>query len=230
MNLSHTRHLPRTPQQWMESLHLSSGAMFTLIICLALLSFEIFNYSTTDYALRDLLGDPGFIGLRWSTILAMAFCAMDLAGLARLFSLPVDQGKERRENWFLLGAWLVTATMNACLTWWGISMAIYNHSVQSIVMVDPMTIVTVVPIFVAVMVWIIRILIIGSLVTAFNRSQPGYKTTAPLVRPSAPLGFKIQPPLTGSAAGFVRKPMPPATVQSSKLPESYIPINRNEQD
>jgi hypothetical protein len=230
MNLSNTRHFPRTPQQWMESLHLSSGTIFTLIICLALLSFEIFNYSTTDYALRDLLGDPGFIGLRWSTILAMAFCAMDLAGLARLLSLPADQGKEKRENWFLLGAWLVTATMNACLTWWGISMAIYNHPVQSIVVVDPMTIVTVVPVFVAVMVWIIRILIIGSLVTAFNRMQRGYKSAAPQARQGAPLGFKIQPPVPGSATGFVRKPMPPTATQAGKLPESYIAIDRNHQD
>ncbi|GAF95342.1 unnamed protein product, partial [marine sediment metagenome] len=40
----------------------------------ALVAFEIFNYGTTEFALGDLLGDLGFAGIRWSTILALAFC------------------------------------------------------------------------------------------------------------------------------------------------------------
>ena len=225
MNLSQARRLPRTSRQWVESLHLHPDMLFTLVIVLVLISFEVFNYSTTDYALRDLLGDPGFIGLRWSTILAMAFCAMDLAGLARLFSLPIDEGKEKRENWFLLGAWLAAATMNAALTWWGISMAIYNHPVQSIVVVDPMTIVTVVPIFVAVMVWIIRMLIIGSLVSAFKRSPTTEKAARqPLA--GTPLGFKVQPHGSAPPAGFVRRPLPPTSFHSEPLPEAYTPLDR----
>ena len=224
MNLSQARRLPRTSRQWVESLHLHPDMLFTLVIVLVLISFEVFNYSTTDYALRDLLGDPGFIGLRWSTILAMAFCAMDLAGLARLFSLPINEGKEKRENWFLLGAWLAAATMNAALTWWCISMAIYNHPVQSIVVVDPMTIVTVVPIFVAVMVWIIRMLIIGSLVSAFKRSPTTEKTARqPLA--STPLGFKVQPHGSAPPAGFVRRPLPPTCFHSEPLPEAYTPLD-----
>jgi len=229
MNLSQTRHLTRSPQQFAETLQLRSGAVFTLLIFLALLAFELFNYSTTDYALRDLLGEIGFGSLRWATILAMAFCAMDFAGIARLFS-PQEEGKEKRENWYLLAAWLIAATMNAGLTWWGVSMAIYNHPVQSTMMVDPLTIVTVVPIFVAVLVWILRILIIGSLVTSLNRlmiNEKQEKPVQPQAHPGQPFGFKVQPAMPGAApaSGFVRKPMPPAASQNRKLPESFTPLD-----
>ena len=230
MNLSQTRRLAHSPQQIVETLQLRSSAVFTLLIFLALLAFELFNYSTTDYALRDLLGDIGLSSLSWATILAMAFCAMDFAGIARLFS-PQEEGKEKRENWYLLAAWLLAATMNAGLTWWGVSMAIYNHPVQSIMVVDPLAIVTVVPIFVAVLVWVLRILIIGSLVTSLNRlmvNENQEKTIQPQVRPGQPFGFKVQPPIPGAApaSGFVRKPMPPAAVQNQRLPESYTPMDR----
>jgi hypothetical protein len=230
MNLSQTRDLARSPQKIVESLQLSSSAVFTLLIFLALLAFELFNYSTTDYAMRDLLGDIGLGSLRWATILAMAFCAMDFAGIARLFSPQEGGGKEKRENWYLLAAWLIAATMNAGLTWWGVSMAIYNHPVQSIMVVDPLTIVTVVPIFVAVLVWILRILIIGSLVSSLNRlliSEKPEKPVQPQVRPSQPFGFKFQPPVPGAApaGGFVRRPMPLTSTRDQKLPESYTPMD-----
>ena len=229
MNLSQTRRLIRSPQQIVESLQLRSGTLFTLLIFLALMAFELFNYSTTDYALRDLLGEIGLGSLRWATILAMAFCAMDFAGIARLFG-PQEEGREKRENWYLLAAWLIAATMNAGLTWWGVSMAIYNHPVQSTLVVDPLTIVTVVPIFVAVLVWILRILIIGSLVTALNRLLINEKQGKPVqtqVRSSQPFGFKAQPavPAAAPVSGFVHKPMPPTTAQAQKLPDSYTPLN-----
>ena len=62
------------------------GLLFGAIIITALLAFEIFNYSTTDFALSDLLGDLSFIGIAWATILAIAFCGIDFAGIARLFT------------------------------------------------------------------------------------------------------------------------------------------------
>jgi len=69
----------------MHRFNLRRGLAFGVIIVSALLAFEIFNYSTTDFALADLLGDLEFIGFRWSTILALAFCGIDFAGIARLF-------------------------------------------------------------------------------------------------------------------------------------------------
>ncbi len=101
--------------------------IFGAIIILALLAFELFNYSTTDFALDDLLGDLNFAGLRWSTILALAFCGIDFAGIARLFT-PEQGADEPAEVWYLFGAWLLAATMNAMLTWWGVSIAILQQT------------------------------------------------------------------------------------------------------
>lgn len=144
------------------------GVAFVVMIFGALIAFEIFNYSTTDHALRDLLGDLQFAGIPWATILAIAFCGIDFAGIARLFT-PEQGAEEPKEVWYLFGAWLLAATMNAILTWWGVSIAVANHTTQSSSVLDPQTVNTVVPLFVAIMVWVIRILIIGTLSLAMDR-------------------------------------------------------------
>jgi hypothetical protein len=135
--------------------------IFGVLIMVALISFEIFNYSTTDFALGDLLGSLRFLGIRWATILAIAFCGIDFAGIARLFT-PERGADEPAEVWYLFGAWLIAATMNAMLTWWGVSVAIANHQTLGNAVVDRATLLKVVPIFVAIMVWLIRVLIIGT--------------------------------------------------------------------
>ena len=53
---------------------LQRGSMFGIILLVALFAFEVFNYSTTDFALTDLLGkNLTFAGLRWASILSIAF-------------------------------------------------------------------------------------------------------------------------------------------------------------
>src|SRR6186997_1123950 len=54
------------------------GAAWGMMIIGALLAFEIFNFSTTQFALRDVLGDLTFAGMRWASILAVAFVALTL--------------------------------------------------------------------------------------------------------------------------------------------------------
>lgn len=147
---------------------LQRGLTFGLIIIAALLAFETFNYSTTEFALSDLLGDLSFAGIRWATILAIAFCCIDFAGIARLFT-PEEGSVDITEVWYLFGAWLLAATMNAMLTWWGVSIAILNHQSLGNAVVARETLLRVVPIFVAVMVWLIRVLIIGTFSVAGNR-------------------------------------------------------------
>lgn len=147
---------------------LRRGLAFGLIIVSALLAFEVFNYSTTEFALRDLLGDLNFLGVGWATILAVAFCGIDFAGIARLFT-PEEGADEPGEVWYLFGAWLLAATMNAMLTWWGISIALINHQTLGNVVIERQLLLRIVPIFVAVMVWLIRVLIIGSFSVAGDR-------------------------------------------------------------
>ncbi len=157
------------PFSGFKSFSIRRGAIFGLILVGALLAFEAFNYSTTDFALTDLLGlNLRFMGLRWATILSLAFCGIDFAGIARLFTPETGRG-EPAEVWYLFGAWLLAAAMNATLTWWGVSVAVRNHQSLGSGMVSAEIMYTVVPIFVATMVWLIRVLIIGTFSMAGDR-------------------------------------------------------------
>jgi hypothetical protein len=147
---------------------LQRGLVFGFLIVTALLAFELFNYSTTDFALSDLLGELKFLSVRWATILSIAFCGIDFAGIARLFT-PEQGSDEPTEVWYLFGAWMLAALMNAMLTWWGVSIAILNHETLGNAVVARGTLLKIVPIFVAVMVWLIRVLIIGTISMAGDR-------------------------------------------------------------
>lgn len=125
------------------------GAAWGLMIIGALLAFEIFNFSTTQFALLDVLGDLSFGGMCWASILAIAFCGIDFAGIARIFT-PEQGADEPKEVWYLFGAWLLAAMFNASLTWWGVAVAIVSHSSQAggaVISNESMT--KIVPIFVA---------------------------------------------------------------------------------
>jgi hypothetical protein len=159
--MNHTTSRPFGLTGAFSSIKINRGITFGILIVAALLAFEIFNYSTTDFALADLLGELHFLGIRWATILAIAFCGIDFAGIARLFT-PQEGENEPTEVWYLFGAWLLAATMNAMLTWWGVSIAILKHESLGNAVIARETLLRIVPIFVAVMVWLIRVLIIGT--------------------------------------------------------------------
>ena len=175
--------------------------IFGFLIVGALLFFEIFNYSTTHFALQDLLGEQKTFGIRWATALSLAFCAIDFAGISRIFT-PEQGSEEPREIWYLFGAWMLAATMNASLTWWGVSMAITNHTIQSTAIIEAGKIIKVVPIFVAILVWVIRVLVIGSISSVGERLlwgasvQTSTKSRKPMARPS----YNRQPATTARRA------------------------------
>ena len=153
---------------FLKSASLKRGAIFGSILISALLAFELFNFGTTSFALQDVLGNLKFAGIQWSSILAFAFCGMDFAGIARIFT-PEQGGDEPAEVWYLFGAWLLAAAFNAMLTWWGVSVAILNHTAVGGSLVGQTVMIKVVPIFVAAMVWLIRVLIIGTFSVAGER-------------------------------------------------------------
>jgi hypothetical protein len=214
---------------------LRRGLTFGVIIVTALLAFEIFNYSTTDFALSDLLGDLEFAGLRWATILAIAFCGIDFAGIARLFT-PEEGQSEPTEVWYLFGAWLLAATMNAMLTWWGVSIAILNHDTLGNAVVSRESLLRVVPIFVAVMVWLIRVLIIGTFSVAgdrlFSQSEArlgdGQRASA---RPARSMGSRanaVQTPLRAAGNAAPRpapKPVPQNDSPYARPEPTYHPVS-----
>src|SRR5215204_1161901 len=148
---------------------LNRGAAWGMMITGALLAFEVFNFSTTQFALRDVLGDLMFAGMRWASILAIAFCGIDFAGIARIFT-PEQGADEPKEVYYLFGAWFLAAAFNASLTWWGVSVAIVNHvSMSGGAVISDANMAKIVPIFVAAMVLLIRVLIIGTFSLAGDR-------------------------------------------------------------
>lgn len=151
-----------------KKMRIQRGLLFGALIVTALFAFEVFNYSTTNFALSDVLGNLEFLGVTWATILSIAFCGIDFAGIARLFT-PEQGQDEPAEVWYLFGAWMLAALMNAILTWWGVSIAILNHQSLGNAVIARDTLLKVVPVFVAIMVWLIRVLIIGTISVAGDR-------------------------------------------------------------
>lgn len=208
------------------------GAAWGLMIIGALAAFEIFNFSTTQFALTDVLGNLAFAGMRWATILAIAFCGMDFAGIARIFT-PEQGADEPKEVYYLFGAWLLAAMFNAMLTWWGVSVAIVNHASQSGgAIISDHTMTKVVPVFVAAMILLIRVLIIGTfslagdrLFTMENRSvyhnnprpvqQQTYRPInqqQPILRPASTLNRPVQTNMQAQSAQGMNtyRPVSPA--------------------
>ena len=162
-----------------------------IILLLALLAFEIFNFDTTQFALQSLLGDVRFLGVMWATILAIAFCSIDFAGLIRLFS-PESGSGVHKEAWYLMGAWLLGATMNAVMTWWAVSVTLLNNNFGNEVL-SREQLLRYVPIFVAVLVWLTRILFIGAFSIAgaqlFDSARsPSRRSNNKSSKSSAPTG------------------------------------------
>ena len=209
---------------------MNRGAAWGLMIIGALLAFEVFNFSTTQFALADVLGDLAFAGLRWATILAIAFCGIDFAGIARIFT-PQQGRDEPAEVWYLFGAWLLAAGFNATLTWWGVSVAIVNHTSAGVgPVISGATMAKAVPVFVAVMVWLIRVLIIG----AFSLSGDNLFSTARADAYASPRPSQVsqqQRPAPAPAlrpASSLPRPAQPAYRSAPKPATAASSYNRSE--
>ena len=146
------------------------GLAWFLIMIGALVAFELFNFSTTEYALNSFFGPHDALGLAsWATILSIAFCGIDFAGLSRLFTTASEWRREPREVWFLTLAWLLGAGMNAIMTWWAVATALSENPALGNELVSRQQILQIVPVFVALLVWLTRVMLIGSLATLGDR-------------------------------------------------------------
>ena len=202
------------------------GLIFGGIILGALLAFEVFNYSSTAFALQDILGDLAFGPLKWATILAVAFCGIDFAGIARIFT-PEKGRDEPAEVWYLFGAWLLAAGFNATLTWWGVSVAILKHNAEGGVLLGQQAMTNIVPIFVAGMVLLIRVLLINTFSIAGERifsmaedNSSQYVQNRPVYRPTAETNRMPNPSFPRPAP----KPTPVNISQPAYGEPTYHPI------
>jgi hypothetical protein len=208
------------------------GLIFGVIILFALLAFEIFNYSSTLFALTDILGTLSFGPLRWASILAFAFCAIDFAGIARIFT-PEQGSNEPAEVWYLFAAWFLAAAFNASLTWWGVSVAILQHNAMGGVLVGTAAMTKIVPVFVAAMVLLIRVLLINTFSIAGDRifsmadqrasryqNQPTFRNTSLETLRTPSQSFPRPAP----------KPTPAASSRPLYNEPTYHPVGMNAQE
>jgi hypothetical protein len=186
------------------------GFVFGLMLVGALFAFEAFNYGTTQFAIQSLIGDLHFGTLSAATLLALAFCGMDFAGIARLLT-PGRGRHQPAEVWYLLAAWILAATMNAGLTWWAVAIALANQSAVGNEIVNRETLLRVAPIFVAVLVWLIRVLMIGTFTLAGERLFSFGEDRAQLFL--RPMGPRRQAPIPAPA-----RPAPKPTRSSEASP------------
>jgi len=199
--------------------------IYLFVFGLALLAFETFNYSTTEYALFDLLGDLNFSGIPWATLLAIAFCGIDFAGIAILLA-PIPSKQDNRSSWFMFGAWILAATMNAILTWWGVVLALQSHLAASTRVVDSRFVTHSLPVFIALMVWLIRILLIGSLTkTDDQRTETKAHTSVPVMsrRELRQAQSRAAHPAQNISHGMPSGVRSVSFNQSSKAKHSYKP-------
>lgn len=208
------------------------GLIFGGIILSALVAFEIFNFSSTSFALHDVLGDLAFGPLKWATILAIAFCGIDFAGIARIFT-PEQGRDEPAEVWYLFGAWFLAAAFNSILTWWGVSVAIMKNNAEGGVLVGQENMIKLVPIFVAGMVLLIRVLLINTFSIAGDRifslaenrqtqyqNKPAYRPNSEPVRTPTPNTYIPRP---------APKPNPVASTRPLYSEPTYHPIGMSAQ-
>ncbi len=195
------------------------GLWFGMILLGALVAFEIFNFSTTDYALVTLFGQRDALGVAtWAKVLAIAFCGIDFAGLSRLFT-PETGRKEPKEIWLLTGAWFLGAGMNAIMTWWAVGSALSDNPLLGNELLSRADVLHYGPIFIAGLVWLTRVLIIGTFAFAGDHIfSTAYRAKSGAV-------------VNGTARPTPRTTIPPAEPravpkpsQSRSLPERTAPL------
>lgn len=138
------------------------------ILTIALVGFELFNFDTTRFALMDLMGGRRFWGIEWAAILAFAFCRIDFAGLVRMFTPEQVLKNEPKEVWLLMGAWFLGAALNAMMTWYAVALTVAPRT-TGVSLITQRDMLLYAPIFVALLVWLTRLLLIGSSSMAADR-------------------------------------------------------------
>ncbi len=101
-----------------------------------------------------------------------------------MFTPEQTMKEEPREIWLLMGAWLVGASMNAVMTWYAVALTIAPRNVGASI-INKQDMLLYAPIFVAILVWLTRVLFIGSISVTADRlmNRGGERHSLPRGRP-----------------------------------------------
>jgi hypothetical protein len=145
-------------------------AVIGFILTIALLGFELFNFDTTRFALSHLMGGRQFLGLEWAGVLALAFGSLDFAGLVRVFTPEQELKQESSEIWWLTGAWLIGASLNAMMTWYAMALLVAPLGAEiGATLFTHAQMLRYAPLFIALLVWLTRVSLISSVALALER-------------------------------------------------------------
>lgn len=172
-------------------------AVIATILTLAVLGFELFNFDTTRFALSHLMGGRTFAGLSWATVLALAFCSLDLAGLVRVFTPEPATKQTPLELWLMTAAWLLGASLNAAMTWYAMALLIAPLGTDiGAALFTQQQMLRAAPLLISLLVWLTRILLISSVTLTVERLTKA--TPVPPLqnpRPQPPVAKQPQRPL-----------------------------------
>jgi len=162
--------------------------IFFLMLAIAMVGFELFNYDTTRYALEHFMPGHDIFGMTWPSLLAISACLVDFAGIASIIA-PERGPEEPVYVWGVFVAWVLAAILNAALTWWGTLLAMLARPDLGNEVVSRTMLLQAVPLGVALLVLLIRVSLIGTIMAAGDKflSAPKVAKTKEFSKPLPPL-------------------------------------------
>jgi hypothetical protein len=129
-----------------------------------------------------------------------------------------------KRSWLLLGAWLLGGAVNAAMTWWAVSLALAGRDLGNEVLTREQLL-HAVPVLVAVLVWITRILLISSFVsTADPRLDRDGRRLQSRPLPSAGRSANGAPTLSRMTAG--PRPVDASEAMAAAAASEPAPVGR----
>jgi hypothetical protein len=118
--------------------------------------------------------------------------------------------------------------MNAAMTWWAVASALSDHALPGNALVSPGQVIQIVPVFVAVLVWLTRVMLIGSLSTAGDRLRAAApaRNYRPAPKPSKSARPAFEPRASSSALTSQAASSPSSGSRASTV-RSYTPPTRS---
>lgn len=134
------------------------------IIFLSALAFEVINIATNVAGFESFFGGIKFLGISWAIWATIAFEAADVGCLCYSWDRKFDF-RTHPEAGFALTAHFFAGFADAGLSYFAFMMAIGNSVSQMANVVGEKAILTWAPVFLALMIWVIRTLLMGTIVT-----------------------------------------------------------------
>lgn len=172
--------------------------LVNFILIMGVLAFEVFNITTTASALESMV--PVGMGV----VLAIAFCATDIAGLVRVITPVKTMKDEPAIVRALFAIWFMVAIINAFLTWF--SLQIYFDVTEIRVPIVMRELRDMIPFVLAFVVFMIHFTVVYSLGVFLERGaafQDGYRSLPKTERPAERPTERQYRPVAGNT------PLPP---------------------